>query len=384
MSNTTKGLTYVIGIIMTIAMVASTILPLLTSNTNQAIQSDAPEPTAIPEPTLPAPPDTAQISFDDTYLHPSGLFTVGVPTGWTPTVQDTTEGEVRVSLGNSDALSVIETRIVEPSEEVTDGDGLSTFFSDTWLGQTWRDYQSWEETDRTITEDGRIIIDFNLTRSQSNYIARQESWIQDGEIYSVRVVTPENASTELKFVLDGMINNVKRVDAYAESPFGWASYFDNADKHMVRFPETWTVTDAADGLPATVAGDDVTMLVETVDVALTSEDDAIDWIENWRSGVEALTVEPVEVDGLSGYEVSYKLSTLDGAPESGLAMLLNGDDNRLHVANARISNTDVDLQTASADDYSLISVLDSFRLFPDLNVADLSQDTPVASIGQSG
>jgi len=379
MSNTTKGLTYVIGIVMTIAMVASTILPLLTNNTVQNT-AQAVEPTAIPEPTLPPPPDTSQISFDDVYLHPSGLFTLGVPTGWNPTLEDSSEGEVRVSLGNSDALSVIETRIISSEQEIADGDALSAFFSDTWLGQTWRDYQNWEETNRSVTEDGHVVIDFNLTRTQSNYIARQESWLQDGEIYSVRVVTAENAPEELKFVLDGVKSNVERVNVYADSPFDWSGYFDNTDKHMIRYPEAWTVTDAADGLPATISGDDTTLLVETVDVALDSEDAAIDYIENWRSGVEALTVESIDVDGASGYEVSYKLTTLDGAPESGLAVLLNGSDNRLHVANGRISNVDVDLQTDESGEYSLSSILESFHLFPDLTVTSVvgQQFAPVS------
>lgn len=379
MSNSTKGISFVIGIVMIVAMVGGVLTPFLQSNITQNPAVEAVEPTAIPEPTLPPPPDTTQITFDDTYLHPSGLFTIGVPTGWTPTVEDSTENEARVSLGNSDALSVIETRIVEPLEEITDSEGLSAFFSDTWLGQTWRDYQNWEETDRTITEDGHVVIDFNLTRSRANYIARQESWLEDGEIYSVRVVTAENAPEELKFVLDGMIDNVQRVDVYAHSPFGWESYFDNVDKHMIRFPDTWTVTDAQAGLPATIVGDDVIMQVETVDVAVNNEDEVIDWIENWRSGVEALTVEPVEIEGVDGYQVSYKLSTLDGETESGLAVLLNGSDNQLHVANARIENTDVDLQTASPEEYPIVSVLDTFYLFPDLDLTAPIEETTATS-----
>jgi len=380
MSNSTKGFSLIIGIVMIVAMVGGAITPLLQSSIGQNVVSETIDATAIPEPTLPAPPDISQINFDDVYLHPSGLFTMGVPTGWNPTLEDTSEGEVRVSLGNSNALSVIETRIISSPQEITNGDELSAFFNDTWLGQTWRDYQNWEETNRSVTEDGHVVIDFNLTRTRSNYIARQESWVEDGEIYSVRVVTAENAPEELKFVLSGVKSNIQRIDVYADSPFSWSSYFDNSDKHLIRYPETWDVTDAADGLPATITGDDTTLLVETVDVALDSEDEAIDWIENWRSGVEALTVEPVEVDGASGYEVSYKLTTLDGAPESGLAVLLNGPDNRLHVANGRISNVDVDLQTASPEDYSLGSILGSFHLFPDLNVTSVvgQQFAPVS------
>ncbi len=378
MNKATKGFTYVFGIVMSIAMVGSLVLPLLTSNVGQTAP-EAVQPTDVPLPTLPPPPDVAQINFDSTYLHPSGLLTVGVPTGWTPTVQTNTPSEVRASFGNSDALSVIEARVISAEEAPADGSALSAYFSDTWLGQTWRDYNSWEETNRQVTDEGRVVIDFNLTRSRANYIARQESWVEDGEIYSVRVVTAENAPEELKFLLEGMINNVDRVDAYVGTPFAWSGYFDNSDKHLIRFPETWQVTDGADGLPATITGDDVTMVVETVDVALENEDDAIDWVESWRSGVEALTVEAIDIDGVAGYEVSYKLTTLDGAPESGLAILLNGGDNRLHVANARISDTDVDLQGASAEEYSLLNVLNTFRLFPDLDVSTTADESGLGS-----
>ena len=365
MNRTTKGFTVVIGIIMSVAMVGSLIIPLLS---RQATQTEAPQPTAIPKPTFPPPPAVSAIDFDDVYLHPSGLFTLGLPTGWLPTLERSGAEEVHVSLNNNDALSLIEARIIPNPEGITAADDLSAFFSDAWLGKSWYAYPSWDETSRKMTDEGRVIIDFNLTRSRVNYIARQESWIEDGEIYSVRVVTPENAPEELKFLLAGVISSVERLETYAEAPFGWSGYFDNLDKHMIRYPQNLKVTDAADGLPATIVGDDVTMVVETVDVALASESDTIDWIENWRSGVEALTVEAVEVEGASGYEVSYRLSTVDGAPESGLALLLHGTDNRLHVANARISETDVDLQSATAEEFPLISVLDSFRLLPELDV----------------
>ena len=368
MNSTTKTFTYVIGMVMSIAMVASLILPLISQQTIYQDQPQLEQPTALPEATFPPPPDTAQINFDEVYLHPSGIFTLGVPTGWSPVADSAAAGEVRVGLGNSEAASVVEARIIENSDALSSADELSGFFDAGWLGESWRDYWTWDETSRKVTDEGRVVIDFNLTRARGYFIARQESWIEDGDIYTVRVVTAENAPQELKFLLAGAIDSVERVETYADARFDWDGYFDNADKHMVRYPQSWELTDAADGLPATILGDGVTMVVETVDVALASEADAVDWIEKWRSGVEALTVEAVEVEGAAGYAVSYQLATLDGAPESGLAVMLNGTDNRLHVANARIADTDVDLQTAAGDEYPLIDVLDSFRLLPELDV----------------
>ncbi len=369
MNKTTKTFTYIIGIVMTIAMVGSLILPMLSSQVTQGdLSASTPEPTPLPEPTVPPPPDITAIDFESQYLHRSGLFTFGAPTGWKSASDSNTPDELRAGLSNSDALSVVEVRINKNHTSLTDVDGLSTFIDNTWLSHTWSGYTSWDETARKIIEDGILQIDFNLSRARSHFIARQESWLENDDIYSVRVIMPENAPQELKFILQGVKESLRWLPIYAEAPFDWDVYFDNLDKHMVRYPSDWEVTDAAEGLPATIVGDEVTLVVATMDVALTTEDEAIEWIEQWRSGVRALTVEAVEVAEAPGYKLSYRLSTLDGATDSGLAIALNGSDNRLHVANLRISNLKEDLLQVDQAEYPSITVVDSFRLLPELEV----------------
>lgn len=371
MNRTTKTLTYVIGIIMTIAMVGSLILPMLSSNIGQAeIDAEGSRPTPLPAPTFPPPPDTASISFDSKYLHNSGLFTMGAPTGWSATAGSNTANELRASLTNADLLSVIEARISKNQAGIADSEALSAFLDKTWLGQTWSGYSRWYETSRKIAADGIVQIDFNLSRGRSHMIARQESWLEGGDIYSVRVVMAENAPDELKYILQGVIDSIERLPIYAEAPFGWAAYFDNLDKHIVRYPSDWELTDAAEGLPATIVGDGASLVLSTIDVAVNSGNDAIDWIQGWRSGVKARSVEAVEVDGSAGFKVSYRLSTLDGATESGLAIMLNGADNRLHVANLRLNNISDDLLEVEPSEYPWLAAIDSFRLLPDLQ-ADL-------------
>lgn len=371
MNRTTKTLTYVIGIIMTIAMVGSLILPMLSGNIGQAeIDTEAARPTPLPEPTLPPPPDTDSISFDRSYLHSSGLFTIGAPTGWSPIAGSNTADELRASLTNASLLSVVEARISKNQAGLADAEALSAFLDNTWLGQTWIGYSRWDETSRKITDDGIIQIDFNLSRGRSHMIARQESWLEGGDIYSVRVVMAENAPQELKFILRAVIGSIERLPIYADSPFGWTAYFDNLDKHIVRYPSEWDLTDAAEGVPATIVGDGASLVLSTVDVAVSSEEEAIDWIQGWRSGVKARSVESVEVDGNTGFKVSYRLSTLDGDSESGLAIMLNGTDNRLHVANLRLNNINEDLLAVDPSDFPWLATIDSFRLVPDLQ-ADL-------------
>lgn len=370
MNKTTKTFTYIIGIVMSIAMVGSLILPMISQQTVQGdFSSLTPAPTPFPDPTLPPPPDISAIDFDRRYLHRSGLFSIGAPTGWEPASSSNSADELRAGLSNSELQSVAEVRINKNFAGVTDALGLSDFLDKSWLSHSWSGYTSWDETGRRVTEDGIVRIDFNLRRGRAYLIARQESWLENGDIYSVRVAMAENAPQELKFLLVGLAKSIELLPFYAGASFDWDAYFDNLDKHIVRFPRGWEVRDAAAGLPATIAGDGVILAVGTYDVALANDGEAGSWIENWRSGVNARTVEAVDVDGAAGYKVSYRLSTLDGATESGLAIMLHGADNRLHVANLRFQDLDQDLLEIDPEEQPLIAVVDSFRLLPDLEVA---------------
>ena len=370
MNKTTKTFTYIIGIVMTFAMVGSLILPMLSNQLGQVDSAaDAARPTPLPTPTLPPPPDTSTIDFDNRYLHRSGLFTVGAPTGWLPVSDSNSADELRAGLGNSELLSVVEVRINKNHSGISDADALSDFLDRTWLGHTWSGYSSWDETARRVTDEGVVRLDFNVSRGRANLIARQESWIDNGNILSVRVVTAENAPQELKFILAGLAESVDWLPAYADARFDWDAYHDNVDKHIVRYPADWEVTDADEGLPATITGEGITLVVSTVDVALANEDEASNWIENWRSGVKVRTAQAAEVGVAKGYKVSYGLTTLDGSVESGLAIMLNGTDNRLHVANLRVADLDEDLLLVDETVYPWVAVLDSFRHLPNLEIS---------------
>lgn len=370
MNKTTKTFTYIIGIVMTVAMVGSLILPMISSQVGVGDSYlETPQPTPFPEPTMPPPPDTAAIDFDSRYLHRSGLFTIGAPTGWSPASDSSSADELRAGLNNSEVQSVVELRVNKNHAGLSDAESLSDFLDATWLGHTWSGYTGWDETSRKILGDEVLQIDFNVRRGRSHLIARQESWIEDGDIYSARVVTAENASRELKYLLRGLANSVERVGDYASAPYDWDAYFDNSDKHMVRFPSNWEVTDSADGLPATIEGDSLVLVVGTADVTLASEDAAMDWTESWRSGVKARSARAVEVAGATGYQVSYRLKTLDGALASGSMMMLRGTDDQVHIANIRMPHLDEDLLTVDPAEYPWLAVLESFRLLPDLEVA---------------
>ncbi len=374
MNKTTKTFTYIIGIIMTIAMVGSLILPMLTSNIGQTdVLAGTPAPTPLPEPTLPPPPDTAAIDFGSRHLHASGLFTFSAPTGWLPATSSNTADELRAGLSNNELLSAIEVRINKNHAGLADAAALSEFFDKNWLAYSWAGYTGWDETARRILDEGSVRIDFNISRGRSRLIARQESWFNNNDIYSARVVMAENAAQELKFLLKGVADSVRWLPIYADPPFDWNAYFDNKDKHMLRYPANWQVTDAQAGLPATIEGDGVTLVVSTFDVALANEAEALAWLENWRSGLEVRAVEALEVAEAAGFKAAYRLVTLDGAVQSGLAIMLHGTDNRLHVANLRVNDLDENLLAPPADEEAGANlwraVIDSFRLLPELEVS---------------
>lgn len=369
-----KRFTYGFGITMAVIMALSVILPAISQNTPQTVQQPPAQPTPVP--TFPPPPQPETISFDETYLHPSGLFTVAEPTGWEASEPLTTREGVRAVLSNPEAQSIIQVDVDKPAAETEAAltlDDVDSRLDDAWLGSSWRQYSSWNESSRERTEDDRLVIDFELTSNNQTYVARQEAWTDGDWIYSVRVVTPENATDTLLYLLDGMADSLQPQKAFAGTPFDWNAYFDPQDTHIIRYPSDWTLSDSAPGRPTSITGADAVLRVEAeAETTIDSEDAASAWVENARSGAQILSVEPVTRADSEGYAVAYSTRTVDGDSESGLALLLNGPDNKLHVANLRFPGNAVDLNAADAQEAhsDLISVLNSFTVMPGLADAD--------------
>ncbi len=365
-----KRMTYIIGFGLVAILGLSTILPLLSTNVTTPIQQAPVEPTALP--TFPPPPDPSTITFDETYLHPSGLFTVAEPNGWSPSQPLTTQEQVRAVFSNTQQQGVIQVDVDRPAsagEAALTLDDVDARFNDSWLSASWREYTSWEESSRE-REDDRLVIDFALGLRGQTYVARQTAWTDGDWIYSVRVVMPENATNSLLYILDNVANSLKPNKAFAGTPFNWNAYFDPQATHVIRYPAEWDLADSAPGRPASIQGNGSAVLrVEAQsDTQISSEEEARTWAEQLRSNVSVLSVEPVSRDDSEGYSVAYSYRTVDGDAQSGLALLLNGPEDQLHVANLRFTGNEVDLNAAEVDEqYSnLLDVLDTFTIMPEL------------------
>ncbi len=344
-------------------MALSVIFPLFSLN-NPVVQDV--EPTAIPTATQPAPPaDVNSISFDNTYFHNSGLFTVAQPTGWEPGTPLNTGLEASITMKNPQYLTDVESFTVAPSAQVTNADEVSSYFSD--VSAVIRGYSSPRETGRRVEND-RSIIDFEATQSRQSYIGRQIAWAEDGRIYGVRVIAPSNMRDLLLYLLENQIATLKPNDLFADATLGWTSFYNPEGGEIIRYPTNWAVVDGRIGIPVTIQGGSGEILRIEVPAQQQVADEAAAqaYFENLRPGASVASVTPVERNGGSGFAVAYNERTLDGEGQSGLAVLLNGSDNLLHVASIRIPFADLDLNALPADAgftaTDAVNVMNSFNL----------------------
>lgn len=341
------------------------------------------EPTAVAGPTAPPPiTNFDDIAFTETYLHPSGVYTVNYPAGWTPSSPSNNGSLVQVNFNNQEQLSVIETIYEEPATPFENLDALSTHYDSAFLQSSWSRYNSWEETARfTDEETGKVTIDFELSLGGQDYLARQTSSLnEDGTVDTVRVVVPSNSRDYLLFLLDGMQNSIEPVQLFADSPTGWTSFYNEEDGYVIRYPSFWRITDGEAGAPVTIeGGDNILQLMASADLSVASEDDASSYVASLRPNTEVLTVQPVERQDASGYAVSYQTRTVDGTAQSGLVVLLNDGEGKTLVSDLRLRDISADLLNIEEESSALtdaVNVLDSFNLSSSVGLNTAEEETP--------
>lgn len=350
----------VFGVFMSIVMVGSLLTGWLLQISQQLDlqrqQQQAAEPTPVP--TFPPPVLTSDMTFERTALQANGLFSVNVPEppnwGAIQSSFDTFANRARLLL--RDELNVIEAWVQYPDTPVESLAQLSSeVFTEQSLGASWRNYRTWTETARTEITDAsppRLQMDFQLEFQNRTYVARQVAWFEGDRVYSVRAVTPENATELLVFMLDNVVTSFTDYAPFSSTPATWQLYYDPMLNHALRYPDIWQVTDSADGLPASIEGERVAIRVEALAGESVDDEDAAQTLaEALPLVTEVLSVEETERDSLAGYSVAYRWQNLDGDTGSGLVVMLNGDD-QLHVANLRANNVDADLNAPEDADAS--------------------------------
>ncbi len=362
MQNSARRASIALGVFMAVVLVAGSILPLLSNNS--ATTAPAVEPTLVPTPTFPPPlTNFDNLRFDQLYLHPSGLFTIALPTGYRVAQPNTGATIAQINLRDDATLGVIDAYIEKPFSPVTT-DQLSARFTRETLAPTWSRFPSWRETNRQTVDD-KLIIDFAIEFQRQNYVARQQVWTDGDLIYSVRVLTPDNAVSYLRHVLAKVAESIQPLDLFPGTPFDWQADYNHLTHLIWRHPSDWTMLDGGIGRPTTWgAANNVTLRIETrPNVIIGDEAAAAAFVDGLQRSAAILSVQPVTRGAASGYAVAYSYQTFDGEPFSGLALLLNQTDSAgtsaaLLVANLRFPGAAVDLNTVAP------VVVDPFRADP--------------------
>jgi hypothetical protein len=377
----------IISILMVVAIAGSAILPLFTNN-NQ-VQTAEP-PTEQPQPTFPPPlTDFSSVSFNEDYLHPSGLFSIAQPTGWTPALPVSNPTGAEITMNNPTLLSVIQVSLQITTEPIETLDQVDALYTTAALNESWSNYRRDAQTNLNYRETGRkrennqLIIDFELNNNRGQtFLARQVSWADATWVYSVRVVMPQDAINALIFMVDSLAPSLNSYKTLFEgTPADWTAYFDSTSGFVIRYPSNWTLEDGGPGRPASFGGENAVLRVESLpEQQVEDEAAARAWVEASRAGTTVVTVEPATRGDLSGFSVSYSFTDADGNLQSGLALLLNAAD-ALHVANVRIAAPDVDL---NADDLTepyitLVNILRTFQPLGDINLV-LPTPTPTPTL----
>jgi uncharacterized protein YbaA (DUF1428 family) len=376
MQSSTRRNLKIFGIVMVVAMVGSVILPLLQGIATQSQTQTQVTPTAVPVPTYPPPPAVSDLGLDQVYLHPSGLFSVKYPQGWQPGQPADNGTQAQISFSSVEYGSLIETYVAVYDPAPTTIEEVSAYFPKESMQFSWSQYDSANEAAREI-EDDKLMIDFELKQGERTFLARHLAWTDGEWVYVTRVVTPQSARDFLLELLDVIPPTITPNKMFLGTPTIWQAYFDPQDKHIIRYPETWELTDSAPGLPASISGDDgVSLRVETKAGQVADEAAATAWVEAAHNDVEVLNVTSVERGDNTGFAVSYAYKNLDGESLSGETVLLNGMDETLHVADLRVAEAGVDLNDLGEDAdpayTTLATVLDTFQVMADLEVAEVA------------
>ena len=372
----------IFGIVMALMMTISLIAPAVTRNTST--QQD--EPTSVPTPpppTLPPPmTDFSGITFDEDYLHPSGLYWVSVPTGWSSAQPLNNGTQAQITLNNPNVLSVIQIYIEQPQPPLASTDDLEARFARGMLDSSWSQFRGGStELTRSVV-DGRLVIEFLLKDASGiQYQAKHIAWFDEDWLYVVRIVVPSNAGALLTFLENTMPDQIHPNKQFAGTPVIWQGEYDIADKHIFRHPPAWVFTDGGVGLPSSyesTAPDGVKLLVESQDGTIPDEAAARDWVTSRHSAAEVMGVTTTTRIGGEGFFVTYGYQNPDGESLSGAAVLLNGEDGKLHTADLNLPVAGVDLNNPEdrAAYEEVAQALDTFSLLTGLRLPTPPTPTP--------
>lgn len=362
------GLLMVLTVI--ISMVLTTVLPAGVSRAPEVPEQtnylEDPTPGAVVFPT--PDPDGPGLVQAILAIHPAGTFTIAQPQGFTPS-SSTSELVHSYSMVDTGRYAVVHAYL-QAFAGPQNLDTLDIYNSEGTLAATWAEYDSWAETGREQA-GGRLVLDFTLTLGENTYLARELTWPvpeNPAIVQVLRFVVPDNYLALLGELELMIIPSYDAIPEALTAPLDWPGIASKTGGYTLRYAPDWTLVEAASGSTTTLTtSDDNTLTLSSEAGQIASEDDARTWAENSRTDVTVLAAEPVSRTYGEGFVVAYTFATADGEPQSGLSVLVNGEDNQIKTATLRLNDADVNLLDGDtrAANATLWQVLDTFGPLPE-------------------
>ncbi|MBI5958612.1 MAG: hypothetical protein HY866_07755 [Chloroflexi bacterium] len=365
-----------IGFIIIFTFLISMINPGTSTNNNSSDDDllATPAPTAI---VFPSPNPNPQLDGALPYIHSSGYFQTFRPAGNDWTIDEggavSAGTTLKVVMQSPQRLVVIH-NYIQPGVNYQSVDSLSTdFLTDEHFAGAWTDYEGWQETNRTIS-DNRVLVDFELNSEGKTYLNRSTYWLEGDQLFVTRLVVPSNNPALLDLLQERVMATFTAYPAMMALDAFWPAYVDQQLGFILKHPAEWNQVAGGVGRAVTFnvtaeQGKNIVRAWAVDETPLGSAEEAESWWAETEPGATVIGSAPIEHENGSGYQVAYTYQDEQGDVHSGLVVLLNDSLGRLFAANLQINPPDLNLLEAQELDYPypdmLKAVTEGFVVLPD-------------------
>ncbi|MCD4685046.1 MAG: hypothetical protein K8S97_03815, partial [Anaerolineae bacterium] len=192
-----------------------------------------------PVPVAPPPDLDPQFEGEPPYIHSSGYFRVFRPAGADWTISEASPMETNVLARvyfNSPSRFVVIHNYIQPGVEYETLASLSeNFLTSTHFAGAWRDYDSWTETGREVTET-HVTTEFTLAVGGVDYVARATNWLVEDMLYAVRVVVPDNNPLLLDLLHGYAVDGFVAFPEFQAMDEEWPAFPDQELGYAIKYP----------------------------------------------------------------------------------------------------------------------------------------------------
>lgn len=390
--NSSNVIMLVMGSLMAFSLVAGLIInfidPSLTTDNHTSGNPDDQIDvifTRVPtEERLPFP--DSEVIVERRVTSRTGLFQVPLPAGdWSilPSTGDTYDpnnNRADLIIRSGQRLVIAQT-IVRFGINYEDTNSLSEeYLTDEFMLSDWStEYDTVEITDRTVSNKF-VTIDFNLVEGLLAYYGRQISWQENGNLFNLRFVVPNNNPDLLGNLQATFLEGIAFYPNLLDSPLAnWEAKTDSILNHMIKLPTGWQVISGETGVATTYTNptqDALTVTTQSTEARnMTSLEEAQAFVSEFRADAQIIEALAVSQTFADGYWISYNYPTPDGDLISASMALFNNGGN-LSFTEVRLTESGLNLLDATSANAQVVlarQILATFTVFAPADYVYLPQ-----------